>query len=76
MGYYRDDYMERVHPDFRKVGVYYGINNAKTVADRYNRDGCDVRITLSEVKYNAEFYSVWVKPKTLVEKLLEIDLWE
>lgn len=75
MGYYHDSYMEYAHPDFEKVGTYYGIKNAEEVADRYSMDG-EVRITLSDVKYNAEFYSVWVKKKTLVEKLLEIDLWE
>ena len=75
MGYYRDSYMTHVHPDYKKIGTYYGLKNAEEVADRYSSEG-DVKITLSEVKYNAEFYTVWIKKKTLVEKLLEIDLWE
>lgn len=75
MGYYQDSYMECAHPDYKKVGTYYGLKNAEEVADWHSLDG-DVKITLSEVKYNAEFYSVWVKKKTLVEKLLGLNLWE
>ena len=74
MGYYSDEYM-LCRPEYKKVGTYYGIANAKKVADSISYQG-DVNITLSEVKYNAEFYSVWVKKKTLIEKLLEINLWD
>lgn len=70
MGYYSDIYMSGF-PDYKRVGTYYGINNAIDVADRHRMVGDDVKITISETKYNAEFYSVWVRKKSLIEKLKE-----
>lgn len=74
MGYYSDAYMLD-KPKYEKVGTFYGEKAAIEAADNWSRLG-DVMITHTEHKFNADFYSVWVKRRTLIEKLLEINLWE
>jgi hypothetical protein len=74
MGYYSDAYMLG-KPDYKKVGTYFGEQNAIDIADRLSKSG-DVMITHTEHKFNADFYSVWLKKKTLIERLLEIRLWD
>lgn len=74
MGYYSDVYAES-KPGYKRVGTYFGIKNAEDAANSWNRLG-DVIITHTEHKHNADFYSVWLKKKTLLEKLLEINLWD
>ncbi len=74
MGYYSDTYMLD-KPKYKKIGTFYGERAAIEVADRWSYAG-DVMITHTEHKFNADFYSVWLKKRTLVEKLLELNLWE
>lgn len=71
---YYDDRVMEYKPEFRKIGTYFGKHNAESIADTYRKGDHEVVVTCSELSHlgmqGYDFYSVWVKDISLVDKLI------